>query len=296
MKRLRLIHLCVTCYATLVLLSGCSASRLVVDHIADALAEQADAPEDDLLLARDAGAFYLKLSESMLRRAPEHMGLAEAVAAGFTRYAYAFIAFEAERVESKDARLAAQLRERAVRMYRRANGHAMRALELHYPSLRAKLTDSAQTRGLTLRAEHIGLAYWASASWAASISLSTSSAQAIADLPLAIRLADLAWERQPDFGQGSLASLMGSLEAARPGGTKSSAERFFDQASAAGGGANAAVFVARAETLAAPAGDRQAFEGLLKQAIATAERHRSPDNGLMLERAKWLLGTVEDRF
>jgi hypothetical protein len=42
--------------------------------MADELASQGQADEDDLLLARDASPFYLKLSESMLRRTPRSPG------------------------------------------------------------------------------------------------------------------------------------------------------------------------------------------------------------------------------
>ena len=66
-------------------------------------------------LARDAAPFYLKLSESVLLQQPGHRALAEAVAGGFTRYAYAFIASEAERIEAHDSKQAEALRQRAQR-------------------------------------------------------------------------------------------------------------------------------------------------------------------------------------
>ena len=45
-------------------LNACSARHLIIQGMANALAEQGQAPEDDLVLAREASAFYLKLSES----------------------------------------------------------------------------------------------------------------------------------------------------------------------------------------------------------------------------------------
>ncbi len=77
---------------------------------ANALANQGQQQEEDLGLARDAAAFYLKLSESVLARTPGHLGLAESVAGGFTQYAYAFVAFEADRLDATDTRAA--LRQR----------------------------------------------------------------------------------------------------------------------------------------------------------------------------------------
>ena len=73
--------------------------------------------EDDLQLAREASAFYLKFSESVLKETPGHLKLAESVSAGFTQYAYAFVAFDAEKIDTKNPKVAAQMRERAARLY-----------------------------------------------------------------------------------------------------------------------------------------------------------------------------------
>ena len=113
-----------------VLLTACSQRQLVVGSIADELAAQGQASENDLDLAREASAFYLKLSESVLRSDPGHRGLAESVAGGFTQYAYAFVAFEADRIEAKDAKAAESLRQRAARSSprRRPIGQSWRRL------------------------------------------------------------------------------------------------------------------------------------------------------------------------
>ena len=51
------------------LMSACSPQALFVRSAADALASQGSAAEEDLTLAKDASAFYLKLSESVLAQA-----------------------------------------------------------------------------------------------------------------------------------------------------------------------------------------------------------------------------------
>jgi hypothetical protein len=78
----------------------------------------------------------------------------------------------------------------------------------------------ATPAGPALAPEQVGLAYWGAAAWAAHISLSKDQPDLVADLPLALRLAQLAWGREPGFGDGDLASLMGTLEMARPGGQR----------------------------------------------------------------------------
>lgn len=277
------------------LLSACSPRLMLVRSVADELASQGQAEEEDLVLAREAGAFYLKLSESLLRQTPGHLALAESVAGGFTQYGYAFVAFEAERLESRDARAAQALRQRAARLYLRAHRHAMAALEQHHGGNLLKSLQQPAAQPLPpLPPEQVGVAYWAAASWGAYIALSKDSPEAVADLPLALRLAERAWATQPAHGDGAVAALLGTLEASRPGGSARRAEALFDQALAAGKGRNAGALVGKAEALALPAGDRPAFEALLRQALAVPGQ--SLGNQVMRQRAQWLLDTADDLF
>jgi predicted anti-sigma-YlaC factor YlaD len=277
-------------------LSACSARHLIVQNMAGALAAQGQAPEDDLVLAREASAFYLKLSEALLREVPDNASLSEAVATGFTQYAYAFVAFDADRLDSRDSRGAQALRERAARLYARANRHALAALEIQQPGFRKALESRDAKDWPKLKDEQVGLAYWAAASWGGLISLSKDQPDTVADLPLAVRLASLAYRQQPGFGQGALAGLMASFEAARPGGSSAQALRYFDQAIALGGQESAGPLVAKAEGVALPAADRAAFEALLQQAVAVAATHPGMQNAVMRERAQWLLASADDLF
>lgn len=281
---------------TVLLLCACSPRMLIVQGAADELASQGQAQEEDLELAREASAFYLKLSESVLRQSPGHLKLAESVAAGFTQYAYAFVSFDADRVESTDARAAQKLRERAARLYLRAHGHAMAALEQHSPGFANALASPDATKWPRLNATDVGVAYWAAASWGGFIALSKDNPEAVADLPLAVRLAHLAWERDPQHGDGALASLMGTFESARPGGDRRQAERYFDQAIAISRDHRAGAYVAKAEAIALPAADRPAFEALLRQALEASARSRDVSNEVMRERAQWLLDKADDLF
>ena len=114
--------------------------------------------------------------------------------------------------------------------------------------------------------------------------------------PTAANQAELAWRTSPEHGQGALASLMGNIEAARPGGSAAKAAAFFDQAIAASGGQNAGPFVAKAEAIAQPAGDRQAFETMLLKALAVSPQRMDLSSQVMRQRAQWLLDSADDLF
>jgi hypothetical protein len=281
---------------TLLCLCACSPKYLIAQGLANELATQASAPEDDLVLAREASAFYLKLSEALLREVPDNAKLSESVSSGFTQYAYAFVSFEAERIEAKDAKAAHNLRERAARLYLRAQRHAMAALERGQPGFRKALESNNPADWPQLKSEQVGLAYWAAASWGGFISLSKDQPEAVADLPLAVRLAQWAYAKDAGFGSGSLASLMGSFELARAGGSTAQALKYFDQAIALGQARSAGPLVAKAEGIALPQGDRAAFEALLGQALAIAAAHPDMQNAVMRERALWLLSNADDLF
>ena len=276
--------------------TGCAIRPYVVDEAAAALSSQSQMPEDDLVLAREASAFYLKLSESLLREVPGHLKLASAVASGFTQYAYAFVAFESDKLETQDAVAAQKMRERAASLYARAHRHAMAALEASSPGLAKSLAHSDGATMLRLTQDQLAVAYWAAASWGGWISLSKDNPDVVADLPAAIRLAQLAWRQQPDFAQGALASLMGTFEASRPGGSIQQASVYFEQAMTASAGQSAGVYVARAENIALPQGDRAQFKALLQRALEVAALHRNLQNDIMRERAAWLLGMADDLF
>jgi predicted anti-sigma-YlaC factor YlaD len=279
------------------LLSGCAVQQTIANRVADQLATQSAGSENDLELAREASAFYLKFSESLLKQTPEHDGLAQAVAAGFTQYAYAFVSQPADELESRDAKAAAALRERAAKLYRRGRDHALTALERHHPTLRQQLGQP--TASLTLTPQQVGLAYWAAASWGGLISLSKDDPDTVADLPLAIRLAEIAYAAQPEFGQGSLASLLGTFESARPNGNARKALAYFDQAIALGAGQQAGALVSKAEGHAQPRQDRALFGQLLQQALALRDAPDSPytlQNEVMRRRARWLLQNADDLF
>jgi len=283
-------------------LAACTPQGLVVRGMADGLAAQGQMEEEDLELAREAAAFYLKLSESVLRQTPGHLPLAESVASGFTQYAFAFVSQGADELQPRDARAAQRLRERAARLYRRAQRHAMAALENRQPGFARALAGATGANSPKLAAEEVAVAYWAAAAWGAHIALSKDRPDVVADLPLAVRLARLAYERSPEHGQGALASLMGTFEAARAGGSRAQALVYFERAEAAAvqageaGPGSAAVLLARAEALALSAGDRAAFEALLRRALVASEGRQDLNNQVMRQRAQWLLANLDDLF
>jgi predicted anti-sigma-YlaC factor YlaD len=172
----------------------------------------------------------------------------------------------------------------------------MRALEGSSPGFAVALRQSDPSKQPRLTKAQVPLAYWGAASLGGLISMSKDDPDVVADLPLSMRLAELAWTTDPSFGQGALASLMGTLEGAKVGGSRQKAQAYFDQAISLSAGKDAGPYVAKAEGVALPTEDRKQFELLLQQALTISQQHRSLQNEVMRERAQWLLSNVDDLF
>lgn len=277
-------------------LGGCASPReLALRAVADQVSAASWGDESDLDLARDSAPTLLKLSESVLAAVPGHVPLATTVAAGYTQYAYAFVSFEADRLQASDARAAQALRQRAAGLYRRARDHAARTLALAHPGWADRL-PTAGVEMATWDASERRLGYWLAAAWAAWIAHATHDPEVVAELPRVLALTQALHRAEPQLLDGALGTLLASLEAARPGGSTPLAERHFAAALVAAGDRPAPVLVAMAESLAQPAGDRARFESLLGRALAAQAPQADLTTQVMQRRARWLLQTVDERF
>ena len=279
----------------LLAVSGCAVNSFMVDQLAKNLVSE-DEQEQDLFLARDASPFYLKLTENLLARSPSNLKLAEAVCSGFTQYAYTFIAFEADKLEGSDYKRAEVLRERASKMYGRAFHHGMKALDLKFSGFGAQLKASGEMDPKAIPLNAVGLLYWTAASLGGWISTAKDMPDLVADFPIAMRLANLAWKMDPSYSHGSLASLMGNFEWANPNGSKSLATQYFDWAIQYSKDQNAGPFVSKAEKVSVSMKDKKMFQHLLNKAKEIALKYPNLQNEAMRLRAQWLLDNADELF
>src|SRR5439155_26202730 len=120
--------------AALGLNSACVVKRIAVNKLGASLAGSGStsSSDDDPEFLGNSVPLSLKLIESLLAESPNHRGMLIAASSGFTQYAYAFIQQQADEAEDKDLARATALRGRARRMYLRARGYGLRALEVKH--------------------------------------------------------------------------------------------------------------------------------------------------------------------
>ena len=288
------------------LAAGCSIKKIAVNKIGNALASGGSTFEgdDDPDLVGDALPFALKMMESLLAESPRHQGLLLATASGFTEYSYAFVGVRAERAFADNIEESAVLRARSRRLYLRAHGYAMRALEARYPGIGAALEDGSRTALTRVRKRDVPLLYWAAAAHGLAISASKNDPEMIAQLPVVEALLARAMDLNPTWNEGALPEVLISIEATRTG-MKPAAQiqdamrAYYDQALHLSGGKRASLFVSYAENASIPAQNRAQFKELLERALRV-DPDRQPEsrlaNLIAQRRARWLLGRIDELF
>ncbi len=300
MKQLLLLVICVTA----VFGAGCSIRRVAVNKLGNALAGSGStfSSDDDPELVKSAAPFSLKLMESLLNESPRHRGLLLATAGGFTEYAYAFVQQDADEMEEKDVKAAADLRLRARRLYLRGRNYGLRGLELEHPGFAKVLADNPREAVKKMTRKDVPFLYWSAVSWAGAISVSKDSPDLVADVPKAEALIDRALALDEAFDAGAIHSFLITYEMSRREGQGDAAARsrqHFARAMELSAGQMAGPLVSLAESVSVQQQNLSEFNSLLDRALAVNPDTKPEwrlNNLIMQRRARWLLSRADELF
>src|SRR6185436_8474499 len=255
-------------------LSGCGlVKRKAVNMVASTLASSGDVftRDDDLELVGQAIPFGLKLYESLLDSSPKNKNLLIATCSNFTQYGVAFVETEAMVLGEKEHHdEVARLNARALKLYLRARGYCLRAMDVRFAGIGPKLlTDPVPALAKAGKAD-VPLLYWTAASWGSAIGLGVDKPELVIDMPAVRALADRALALDPSWEKGTLQEMFISLESLPEalGGSPARAREHFARAVELQGGRSPGPYVALALGVSVPAQDRAEFESLLKKALA----------------------------
>lgn len=283
--------------------TGCSIRGLAVNALADSLAGSGDvfASDEDPELIRDALPFALKTIETLLAENPDHRGLLLSACKGFTQYSYAFVEFDAERLEEVDYQAASEMFDRALKLYLRGRDYCLRSLEIESPGIRERLESDPDEALTPFGEDSIELLFWTGASWGAAVSIGVDRPEVMVDLPAVRVLIERVLALDESWNEGAAHGVMMSLEALPEamGGSVARAREEFARALELSGGNDASLFVGLAESVSVPAQDWREFQDLLEQALAVdvdAEPSRRLVNILSQRRAVWLLERGDELF
>jgi predicted anti-sigma-YlaC factor YlaD len=290
--------------AVVVSAPACSFRKWAAGKLGDALASGGStyASDDDPELVGDAIPFGLKTIEGLLETTPKHKGLLLSACSGFTQYAYVYLATEADYAEESDLARATHLRERAMRLYRRAQDYGMRGLEVDHPGLRGALGNDPRGALAGMTKADVPTLYWTSAAWSLMISLDKTDATLAVNLPSAESLMRRALELDPGYGDGVVHDYYISYEGGRAGAAGGSLEKARAELAKSlelAKGRRAAPYLAFAESVSVGTQNRKEFTELLDAALAVnpdgAKEYRLA-NIVAQRRARWLLSRIDSLF
>ena len=289
----------------LLLSAGCSIKRVAINKLGTALASGGNTftSDDDPDLVEAAIPFGLKLYESLLAESPKHTGLLLAAAQGFTEYSYAFVDSRIDEARAESLERADALRERARKLYIRAYHYGMRGLDARHPGFAAALDNDADLALQRVTRRDVPLLYWTAASRGLTISLSKTSPELIAELPLVETIVRRVAELDESFDAGAVPEFLITLEAAHSGVKPEEQQKLmrqhFERALKISQGKRAGTYVSFAENACMPAQNKAEFQSLLEKALAVdpdADLDNRLANLVAQRRARWLLKHIDDLF
>jgi predicted anti-sigma-YlaC factor YlaD len=272
--------------------------------VADTLASSGDVftRDDDLELVGQAIPFGLKLYESLLDSSPKNKDLLIATCSNFTQYGVAYLETEAAVLgEAKHHDEVAHLNQRALKLYLRAKGYCLRAMEVRFPGVAPKLlTDPAAALAKATK-DDVPLLYWTAASWGSAIALGLDRPDLAIDMPTVRALAERALALDETWSKGALHEMFISLDSLPEalGGSPERARTHFARAVELQKGLSPGPYVALATGVAVPAQDKAEFQKLLDQALAI-DPEKDPSARLVTlvqqRRARALLDHIDTMF
>lgn len=258
----------------LALLPGCAlVKRKAVGMVASTLASGGDVftRDDDPELVGDAIPFGLKLYESLLDSSPKNKDLLLATCSNFTQYGVAYVETEATVLgEAQHHDEVAHLNARALKLYLRAKGYCMRAMDLRFPGIGQKLLTDPDAALAKAQKKDVPLLYWTAASWGSAIALGLDRPEISIDMPVVRALAERAIALDETWSKGALHEMFISLDSLPEalGGSPDKARQHFNRAIELQKGAYPGPYVALATGVDVPAQNREEFEKLLQTALA----------------------------
>ncbi len=281
--------------------AGCSfIGTQATKMVANTLAEPGTSitSDNDPELVRDAVPFGLKTYESLLETLPRHVPLLRATCSGFTSYAYGFLATDADAVRFTDRATARAIDDRTLKMYMRAHGYCMRALEVRFKGVTDALLRDPVPALTKAKKDDVELLYWSAASWGLAMSMSPDDLAI--DFPAVRALAERGLALDPGWWNGALHELMITLNSqALLGGSEEEARKHFARAVELQKGLSPGPYISLAMGVSVARQDRAEFEQLMNQALAI-DPEANPTERLttllLQRRARILLDAADQLF
>lgn len=292
---------------SLAALTGCSINTLAVKAVSGVLSAGGESTtfstDDDPQLVGDALPFALKLYEMLLAEDPHNPALGLSTGQAFTSYASAFLLTPSGELPVEQFDLQQAMRLRAKKLFLRARGYIMNALDERHKGFSQVLDQMGAKQALTMvRRDDIDYLFWLGASWLGAFGSDPFDFSLTLTVPRAVALLSTVAQWDEGYGKGGVHELLISFYGSAPadlGGGEALARESFQEAIRWSKGLKAGPYVALASTVDVQTQNYAEFKSLLDKALAVdvnADPAARLENIINQRHARWLLDHADDLF
>ena len=168
------------------------------------------------------------------------------------------------------------LRTRAKRMFLRARGYGLDALELSLPGVprgadAAAIATSARRCSARAKKSDVPTLYWLGAAWGSAIANAKDDMQLVGELPMVAALMKRALALDESYDEGAIHEFFITYDASQGDG-KAAAKKHFERALELSHNKKLSPLVSYAEAVCVDAQDKKEFVRLLEQGVSVRRR------------------------
>jgi len=288
------------------LISSCSINKMAVKAVSNSLGEggmAAFSKDDDPQLVKDALPFALKLNEILIESDPENYVVKATAGKLFIIYSNLFVQTPASMLDYKDWKKQSEMYERAKKLYTRGSNYLKESLEIKY-KIKIDLSNK-KTIDYKFKKEDADSLYWLGAGMMSAITIDLTDPFLAPFRDGAIGIMFIAYDLDPDYGNGALHEYFLMYYASMPesmGGSLEKAEYHYKKALELSEGRKISPYIAYATTVCPKKQTKEGvakFKEMLEEAISF-DINKYPENRLentiSKEKAVWLLDNIDNYF
>ena len=289
-----------------ILFSSCSINKMATKAIGSSFGESGMAvftKEDDSKLVKDSLPFILKLHEILIEADPGNYEVKAATGTLFIIYSNLFIQTPASMLDYREWKKQAEMYARAKKLYVRGANYLKESLETKY-KIEIDLSNK-ETVEYKYKKEDVDTLFWLGGGLMSAISIDITDAALAPFRDSAIRIMFIAYELDPDYGDGALHEYFIMFYASMPesmGGDLEKAKYHYERALELSQGKKISPYIAYATTMSTKNQTEDGvaeFKKLLGKAISF-DVNKYPENKLEntinREKAVWLLDNIDNYF